>query len=128
MNEWSEWPLLKDFKWNWYVTCTFPKPTKPARADEIWNYFTNKLGRRVLSSRRARKLGLPWLRAIETNEDGDAHIHALIGDVTDFNLIMDLWEECSGRGIMDVSRYRKSGNALSYVTKDDDIKLSRYFR
>jgi hypothetical protein len=127
MNAWAEWPLLKEHPWDWYITCTFPKPTKADRAAKVWNLFLNKLGREVLSARKARSTGLPALRAIELNESGDAHIHALIGDVKDYNRIMDLWEQCSGRGIIDLSRYRKQGNALSYVTKEGEVELSRYF-
>lgn len=126
---WANWPLLKDFDWNYYVTFTFPTVTKTERAERIWKRFTDKTAKKVLSARSARKQGLPWVCAFETHKSGSVHIHALLGGVDSltFDEVAQQWLASSGSKIVDIQVYNPKGNALSYIAKSDDVVVARYF-
>lgn len=125
--------MLNDVSWNVYVTCTFPTQTSSERAAKAWSLFTNKLARLVLSSRAARREGLPWVRGIESHASGSSHVHGLIAGLGDLSTkaIADAWTEASGSTIIDIEAPRLAGKVLGYLAKtaDDggDVDVARYF-
>lgn len=129
MGEWSKWDRLTSIPWSVYVTCTFPDETSEERASKAWSYFMMKLARMTLPCQEAKLAGLPWVRGVERHSNGSSHIHALVGQVDDVTseTMSSLWKDITSGGIIDIQKYDKSRDALSYVTKSDNVDVSRHY-
>lgn len=129
MNEWTGWDRLSAIPWSVYVTCTFPSETSQERASKLWSLFMMKLARKTLPCQAAKASGLPWVRGVEKHSNGSAHVHALVGDVDEVTSeeLSSLWKDITSGGIIDVQRYDKSRDALTYVTKSGNVDVSRRY-
>ena len=125
---WASWPLIKDHKWGSFVTATFPWEVSRDRADKLWRLAMNELAKRCMSARKARGEGLPWIRSIESHDNGSAHIHALISGV-DPAMIKQIWGEVvSPKALIKIEPFDARKRGIAYLVKDGDVDLSRYFQ
>jgi hypothetical protein len=132
-NAWSE--FLSPIPFQWFATLTFETNVHPEAALKRYRRFTNDLNR-SLYGRRWEKLanaGIHWIVATERQKRGVVHLHALMGDPNDLNLIarrltwMDRWAEMAG--FARIEAIHSDDAALRYVTKyvikGGDIDFSR---
>lgn len=124
---WSEWPLLRNHPWEHFVTLTFPWKVGRERAEKSLRVFVSKLSRLSLPAREARKVGLPWVGVVEPHQDESFHIHLLISGVSKQEIIQVWADLVSPRAVSDVSVFDPSKNAISYLTKSDDLHISPWF-
>ena len=123
---WSEWKLVKDFQWSWFVTATFPLPTSRDCASKKWSLVCNELAKDVLPARQARRKGLPWLRAVEQTNDSH-HIHAVVSGVS-ADAIRAKWKELVSSGAnIQIKPYDPKLCGIAYLVKESDVEFSRYF-
>jgi hypothetical protein len=124
---WASWPRVRDHNWTLFVTATFPWQIAPEGADRLWRKAMNELAKRVMSARSARETGLPWLRGLESHQNGNPHIHAVISGATQ-EQVKEIWAQTvSGKALIRVETFEPK-YGLKYITKSGNVDLSRFFR
>jgi len=127
--------FLSPYAFQWFATLTFESNVHPEAALKRWRRFTNEINRKLYGRRWMQRPngGLHWVAAIERQKRGVVHLHALLGDDRDLNLIarrlswMDYWHSIAGFARIEAIR---SDDAVvryvtKYVIKDGDIEFSR---
>ena len=106
-------------------TFTFPQRCSQEQRDTAWNEYVDKL-------EATAKHSIGWIRADETDAEGNRHIHAAFASFQPLSKhqLMDCWAatlDSTRSDLADCSSYDSSsfGTAgLQYIVKDDDLTLS----
>jgi hypothetical protein len=130
---WAE--FLAPIPFQWFATLTFETNVHPEAALKRYRRFTNELNRSLYGRRWEKRpnAGIHWIAATERQKRGVVHLHALMGDPNNLNLIarrltwMDRWDEMAG--FARIEAIHRDDAALRYVTKyvikDGDIEFSK---
>lgn len=124
---WSNWSLLRDHPWAFFVILTFPWVVSKTRAQKTWRVFVSKLARLSQSARESRQKGLPWAGVVESHELGSYHIHALMSQVQKETIVRTWSDLVSPYSIIDVRPFDPSRNALAYMQKEGEMMVSNWF-
>lgn len=127
--------FLSPIPFQWFATLTFEMNVHPEAAFKRYRRFTNEINRELYGRRWEKQPhgGIHWIVATERQKRGVVHLHALMGDLNDLNLIarrltwMDRWDEMAGFARIEAIH---SGDAAiryvtKYVIKDGDIEFSK---
>lgn len=127
--------FLGSIWFQWFATLTFENNVHPEAALKRYQRFTNDLNRELYGRRWMKQPlgGIYWVVAVERQKRGVVHLHALMGDPDNLNVVvrrltwMDKWNEIAG--FARIEAIRSNDAALRYVTKyvvkDGDIEFSK---
>jgi len=120
--------FLEPWDWEWFCTFTFRGDVHPEGAEKRFRFLLAKLNRRLFGPRWwVNGASVQWVRALEYQQRGVIHFHALmrlVGDENRFAVMKD-WEELAGfariyppRNALAVRRY-----CAKYVVKGGELTV-----
>ena len=127
----AQWP------WEWFVTLTFCLDLHPERALKLYRFWCSLLNREIYGRYWYRKepFGVTWVVAVERQNSGRVHLHALIAGVGETRRLswMDTWlelDKVSGFARIEPvnDRVAVSSYVSKYVAKDGDLEFSPNLR
>lgn len=130
--------LLGRYSWDWFVTMTFRGDyTHPESADKRWRLWVSMVNRQLYGPRwYKKKQSVDWIRALELQQRGVIHYHALMSHPHNLNSLLLRFSEMDNintiagyariyppRSIEAVSKY-----CAKYVVKGGEIECSPFLQ
>jgi hypothetical protein len=126
--------FLSPVPFQWFATLTFETNVHPEEAFKKWRRFTNDLNREIYGRHWTKRpnAGVHWVVAVERQKRGVVHLHAMLGDHRNLDLLarrltwMDRWHAIAGYAR--IESIKSDEAAIRYVTKyvikDGEIEFS----
>lgn len=141
LTSWCE--FIRRWTWDMFGTFTFRGDlVHPEHADKVFRVWVSKVNRQLYGGRWFKQgRGLVWARALEMQERGTVHFHALLAgpglrelweqswyrqeDGRWANRLMDLWDELAGYARLEVPRSAEAvtGYCSKYLLKGGELEL-----
>lgn len=124
---WAE--LLGRWSWEWFCTLTFARVNvHPEQADKCWRVWIAMTNREVYGRNYNRRgKGVRWVRALEFQQRGAIHFHALLAGVKRLRRLtmMDRWEKLAGFARVEAVREQERARkyVAKYVAKNCEIEV-----
>jgi hypothetical protein len=109
---------LRRWRWQWFCTLTFREPVPPEAAARRFDLFEAMINRALYGPRwRKHGQGIRWVRALEYQQRGVIHFHALMAGVGGLRrqVWADTWHELAG--FAKIEPIKRQAAVRRYVSK-----------